>query len=94
MGMDCSKINADYVITCINYATLNNAGGSCDQIGTKPSKACDFQDDQTKLGGWSYLPEAIGDACLGKVNCNFSLNYNGFAYNGKNYDLRSSLATG
>jgi hypothetical protein len=61
---------------------------------SKNTEACHFYDDNSKVQNWNYLPEEIGDACLGKASCSFSLNYNGFAYNGKNYDLRNTLASG
>ncbi len=41
-----------------------------------------------------WLPEEIGQDCIGKTSCSITTNAKGFSYNGKSYDLKTTIGAG
>eukprot|EP01084_Bolivina_argentea_P046116 84900_1 len=87
----CSDISSDYVIQCIAFAGVGAVGGACTQMISSDDEVCDFKEDPD--GNFVWLPQVIGNDCIGKQTCNITSNYNGFMYDGMTYDLRTKTTS-
>merc|ERR1712196_98500 len=68
------------------FASFGKTGGACNEIGNDEffdgNDQCVFEEQ----GEHVWLPEALGEACIGESNCAFTITEEGFEYNGVLYE--------
>ena len=74
IGATSYSVACEDKIECFLYASYGKTSGSCSQVSSS-TETCLFADDKDSF---TWMPEAIGKACIGQKTCDFTLTTKGF----------------